>query len=256
MNLVDESFCLHAAGGVCCRLLCYLAYYTHTHNTRSMCEMHEIQQNFTMQSKWYTYCIACRMKSEFLLIAYEMFLCIRCYVGLFECYRTEFIVHGLNAYCTANTFVPNWHVEWILWGNFSPNRFVVNNCSKFHQNIQIEGFFWHELWFGPYKFTINQLFTDKWDNWNVLYTNNRNSLITAYNIWIEFKLTFHDINDATNITLFDDKTFGCILNGIHTIDDLADLIHIQIFHKVIVQYSRFDELAWSKLTIQENQMKI
>lgn len=57
------------------------------------------------------------------------------------------------------------------------------------------------------------------------------------------KLTFHNIYNATDISFFNDKTFGCILNRIHAIDDFTNLIHVQIFHEIIVQNGRFDELA-------------
>lgn len=60
-----------------------------------------------------------------------------------------------------------------------------------------------------------------------------------------FTLTFHNVYDATNITLLDNKAFCCILNGIHAINNLTDLIHIQVLHEIIVQNSRFDKLTRS-----------
>lgn len=48
-------------------------------------------------------------------------------------------------------------------------------------------------------------------------------------------LTFHDIHDATDISLFDDETSSRIFDRVHAVYDLADLRHFQILHKVIVQ---------------------
>lgn len=47
-------------------------------------------------------------------------------------------------------------------------------------------------------------------------------------------LTFHNINNATDIPFLNDKTFSGILDWIHAINDLSNLGHIQIFHEIIV----------------------
>lgn len=67
---------------------------------------------------------------------------------------------------------------------------------------------------------------------------------------IQQQLTFHDVDNATDIAFFDNETFGRILNRIHAIDNLTDLVHIQIFHEIIVQNGRFDELTRSKTNKQ------
>lgn len=71
-------------------------------------------------------------------------------------------------------------------------------------------------------------------------------------------LTFHHVNDAAHVALLDDQTFGRILNRIHAIDDLTDLGHFQIFHEVIVEDRRLDELTRSIFIwkhVQRNLMR-
>lgn len=65
-------------------------------------------------------------------------------------------------------------------------------------------------------------------------------------------LTFHDINNAADISLFDDEALCCILHGIHAVDDLTNLCDIQIFHEIIIQYCRFDELTRSENKEKKN----
>lgn len=100
-----------------------------------------------------------------------------------------------------------------------------------------------------------------WVQWNL---SDKNFILIMTCEKIEIKntkswhdeLTFHDINDATDITLFDNETFGCILNRVHTIHYLTNLIHIQILHEIIVQNCRFDKLTRStRNECRRNSMK-
>jgi len=60
---------------------------------------------------------------------------------------------------------------------------------------------------------------------------------------LELQLTFHDINDASDISLLDDQILGWILNRIHAVNDLADLRQIQILHEIIIQYGSLDKFT-------------
>lgn len=57
--------------------------------------------------------------------------------------------------------------------------------------------------------------------------------------------TFHNINDAADISFLDDDTSSFISDRVHAIHQLPNLGHFQILHEVIVQYSRLDDIARS-----------
>lgn len=71
-----------------------------------------------------------------------------------------------------------------------------------------------------------------------------------------FLLTFHNINDASNITFFDDKTLCGIFDGVHAIYNFSNLSDIQIFHKIIIQNGRFDNFPRSEIEIKKCLSKV
>lgn len=58
-------------------------------------------------------------------------------------------------------------------------------------------------------------------------------------------LTLHDINDAANISFFDDQTASCILYWIHTVNDFPNLSDFQVFHEIVVEDGIFYQLSGS-----------
>ena len=47
-------------------------------------------------------------------------------------------------------------------------------------------------------------------------------------------LTFHDVDEISHISFFDDQTSIWMLQRVHAIDDGEYLIHFQVLHEIII----------------------
>lgn len=58
--------------------------------------------------------------------------------------------------------------------------------------------------------------------------------LIIYYLVIKKTHTFHDVDYAADIPLFDDEAASGILDRVHAVNDLADLGHLEVLHEVIV----------------------
>ena len=71
-------------------------------------------------------------------------------------------------------------------------------------------------------------------------------------IWI-WKLTGSDVNDGSDVALLTDDVTTWYIDGVHAVDDLADLAQFQILHEIVVQNGRLDQLTWPNLHISKRE---